>query len=116
MSHHPVARFLAAACAATALAGCSWSASLKAREATVYFQNGVSAEQRSAARAACLNVPHTSPEPIATDAVSVRAHTDIRFRVDDANDNELAQLYKCLEVQPGYRTVEMRELGISNNG
>ena len=82
----------------------------------MYFQNGVTADQRAAARAACLTVPHATAEPVATDAVSVRAHTDIRFRVDDANDNELAQLYKCLEVQPGYRTVEMRELGISNNG
>ena len=95
----------AAAAVALALAGCSFTSSLKSREATVYFVDGATADQQAAARAACTGLPHTTPEPIATDALSHRAHTEIRFRVDDANDNELATLYSCLQKQPGVRTV-----------
>ncbi len=93
------------ALAALAVTGCSFTSSLKSREATVYFVDGATPEQQSAARAACAGLPHTTPEPIATDALSRRAHTEIRFRVDDANDSELAALIRCLQSQPGYRTV-----------
>jgi hypothetical protein len=106
----------AALCAAVALGGCSWTASLKARETTVYFVDGATPAQQAAARSACSGLPHTTPEPIATDALSRRAHTEIRFRVDDANDNELAALYACLQKQPGYRAVATEEINAGNGG
>jgi len=98
-------RAAAGACTALLVAGCSFTSSLKSREATVYFVDGATADQQAAARAACTGLPHTTPEPIATDALSHRAHTEIRFRVDDADDNQLAALFSCLQKQPGVRTV-----------
>ena len=98
------------------LAGCAWSASLKTREATVYFVDGATEAQKAAARAACTGLTHATPEPIATDALSTRAHTEIRFRVDDANDNELATLFGCLQKQPAVRTVLAPDtVGANNN-
>jgi hypothetical protein len=100
----------------TAVGGCSWSGSLQAREATVHFDRTSTPEQRAAARAACLDLPNATPEPIATDALSVRAQTEIRYRVDHADDHDLAVLYSCLEKQPGVLTVETLELSGGNNG
>ena len=102
--------------AVLALSGCSWTSSLKAREAVAHFTPDTLPAQRAAARAACLDLPRTRPEPIATDALSVRAHTDIRFRVDDADDHDIAQLYACLQRQPGFLTAETIPLSDSNNG
>ena len=103
-------------CAGLSLSSCSWTSSLKARETVVHFTRDTTPAQRAAARAACLDLPRTRPEPIASDALSIRAHTDIRFRVDDANDHEIAQLYACLQKQPGYLTAETIPLSDSNNG
>jgi hypothetical protein len=110
------ARAAIVACAVLSVSSCSWSSSLKAREAVAHFTPETTAAQRAAARAACLDLPRARPEPIATDAVSIRAHTDIRFRVDDANDHDIAQLYACLQKQPGFVTAETIPLSDSNNG
>lgn len=88
---------------------------MKAREAVVHFVRDTPASTRAAARAACMDFPHVTPEPIATDALSLRAQTDIRYRVDNADDHDLAVLYTCLSQQPGYLTAETIPLG-NNNG
>lgn len=88
-----------------------YGTALKARQAVARFEADATDEERVAARNACLTFPHVTPEPVATDSLSVRTKTDIRYRVDDATDNELAQLYACLHKQPKIRTVETRPLG-----
>jgi hypothetical protein len=111
-----VALLVTALLTAAFLGGCSWSASLQAREATVHFDRSSSLAERTAARAACLDLPHATPEPVATDALSTRAQTEIRYRVDHADDHDLAVLYSCLEKQPGVLTVETLEVSGGNNG
>jgi hypothetical protein len=97
-------------------AGCAWAASLKARETTVYFDRASTLEQRVAAREACLSFPHITAEPVATDSLSHRAQTEIRYRVDDASDYDLGQLNACLAKQPMFKTIQTVELNGGNNG
>jgi len=83
-----------------ALTGCN--AALDKREVVVHFKSTATAEQHAAARDACADAaPHASPEPIVHNSFATTKIADIRFRVDKANDGDLAQLYKCLAKQPG---------------
>ena len=78
------------------------------REVVVTFARGATQAQHDAARTACTGVIARStpvPKPTSTLA-SVRLH-DVRFRVDSANDGELAQLYDCLRRQPGVLGVDL---------
>jgi hypothetical protein len=82
------------------LTGCN--ASLNKREVVVHFAPPATAAQHEAARTACATAaPHSSPEPIVHNHFATTRINDIRFRVDKANDHDLAQLYKCLSKQPG---------------
>jgi hypothetical protein len=82
------------------LTGCN--ASLNKREIVVHFTASATEAQHAAARTACATAaPHSSPEPIVHNSYATTRIDDIRFRVDKANDHDLAQLYKCLAKQPG---------------
>jgi hypothetical protein len=82
------------------LTGCN--ASLSNREIVVQFTPTASATQHAAAREACATAaPHASPEPIVHNNYASTRVNDVRFRVDKANDHDLAQLYACLSRQPG---------------
>lgn len=82
------------------LTGCN--ASLSKREIVVHFTSDATEAQHAAARTACANAaPHASPEPIVHNKFASTRIDDIRFRVDKANDHDLAQLYNCLGRQPG---------------
>lgn len=92
------------ACALTAslvLGGCSGGA-LSKRELVVVFSSSATAADHRAALDACTGVaPHTSPEPIiASTYVSDRVG-NVRFRIDHANDHDIAMLLKCLTKQRG---------------
>lgn len=82
------------------LAGCGKYAAR--REVVVTFKPNATQAQHDAARAACTGVvARSTPVPKPTSTLpSVRLY-DVRFRVDSANDGELAQLYDCLRRQPG---------------
>jgi hypothetical protein len=83
-----------------ALSGCN--ASLSRREIVVHFTPTATDAQHAAARAACATAnPKASPEPIVHTKFASTRIDDIRFRVDKANDHDLAQLYSCLSHQPG---------------
>lgn len=72
------------------------------REVVVTFKPRATQAEHDAARAACTGVvARSTPVPKPTSTLrSVQLH-DVRFRVDSANDGELAQLYECLRHQPG---------------
>lgn len=75
------------------------------RELTVVFTPGTSNDQRAAALRACTGAaPHTSPEPIPTPTGQrgiERTGSLVRFRIDAANDQNIARLEECLQKQPG---------------
>jgi hypothetical protein len=82
------------------LTGCN--ASLSNREIVVQFSSGATPAQHAAARAACATAtPKASPEPIVHNKYATTRIDDVRFRVDKANDHDLAQLYSCLSHQTG---------------
>jgi hypothetical protein len=86
-----------------ALGGCNATR----RELTVVFTPETSAEQRQAALEACTGAaPHTSPEPVVTPKGTrgiERSGALIRFRIDSADDRDLAHLEACLQQQPGVK-------------
>jgi hypothetical protein len=90
----------ASALAATmAVTGCNATK----RELTVVFVNGASAAQQESALRVCTGAaPHTSPEPLPTPGGRFKS-PGIRFRIDSADDRDIARLEACLEKQPGVR-------------
>jgi len=89
-------------CAALALLVAGCNASLSKREIVVHFSSSATPADHEAARAACATAtPKASPEPIVHNKFPTTRMQDVRFRVDKANDYDLAQLYKCLAKQKG---------------
>lgn len=73
------------------------------RELTVVFGSDASRTQQQAALHACTGVaPHTSPEPMPTPGGHFTA-PGVRFRIDSADDRDIAALENCLGRQPGVR-------------
>jgi hypothetical protein len=82
------------------IGGCD--ASISKRELVVHFDPDATAEQHAAAREACIGAaPRTSPEPIVHNQYAISRIKDVRFRIDKANDKDIAQLESCLAEQPG---------------
>lgn len=88
---------------AMALGGCNATK----RELTVVFDAGTTDAQRVAALQACTaTAPHATPEPVITPtprAAGPLRHVNVTFRIDAANDRDLARLEACLQRQPGVR-------------
>src|SRR4051812_15337542 len=83
-----------------AIAGCN--AALSKRELVVHFEPGATSAQHGQALEACTGVaPHTSPEPIVHNNYASSRVNDVRFRIDKANDHDIAKLQTCLAQQPG---------------
>lgn len=101
---------LAVVLMASAVTGCgAYGARLRQRELVVHFDPRATPAQHLAARDACTGIPHTSPEPLVSPASRVSRFTDVRFRIDDASQRELARLTQCLGRQPGVRGVDIPE-------
>jgi hypothetical protein len=98
-----LARVAVGAGALTVLIGVSGcDASLSKRELVVHFDPEATSEQHAAAREACATAaPRTSPEPIVHNQYAISRIKDVRFRIDHANDKDIAQLQACLAKQPG---------------
>jgi hypothetical protein len=94
---------LVATVVATSLLACGCNATR--RELTVVFAPGTSNDLRAAALRACTGAaPHTSPEPIPTPTGTrgiERTGSLVRFRIDAANDQDIARLEECLQKQDG---------------
>jgi hypothetical protein len=102
----------AAALAALALAtaGCaSFDRAFGQQEAVVQFQPQTSNAARLKVRAACSHIPQATPEPLPTDHIASDVYYDVRYRVDNASDGDLARLQECLQR---FRSV----VGIEFNG
>lgn len=100
----PLPRLLAGpllALLAGGLAGCGHlGANLSQREIVVHFKAGTTAAQHREVRTACTGYAGTRPEPLpASTLPSVRLN-DVRFRVDEASDAQLARLEGCLTRFP----------------
>jgi hypothetical protein len=83
------------------LVGCN--ANLAKRELVVHFSQEATADQHRSALEACTGAaPNTSPEPIVHDSrYPSTSISDVRFRIDHADDRDIAQLETCLMHQPG---------------
>jgi hypothetical protein len=91
-------------------AGCN-SAALSKQELVVYFSPDASMAEHTAALRACAHAtPEATPEPIATSALPSSSVGDIRFRIDHANDRDVAVLTECLAKQPGVKGVDVPDL------
>ena len=72
------------------------------REVIVFFAaDAPQSDHDNALRACTGSAKHTSPEPISAGTHRVAPTSDVRFRIDSANDHDIAQLEKCLTKQPG---------------
>ena len=60
------------------------------------FRQGTPDSVRLAVRAACSHVPQAIPEPLPTDNKLSDYLNNVRFRIDNASDAELASLETCL--------------------
>ena len=90
-----------AAGAAAVLSGCN-SSSLTKRELVVYFQQNAPQSEHVAALHACGHVtPAAVPEPIGKSNLLSNSVGDVRFRIDHADDKQIAELTECLNKQPG---------------
>jgi hypothetical protein len=109
----PVRR-LAATCGVIAvmavLGGCNSSALTK-RELVVYFGPNAPSSDHVAALRACSHVtPAATPEPIIKSNLVSDSVGDVRFRIDHADDQQLAHLEECLNRQPGVVGVDIPDL------
>jgi hypothetical protein len=109
-------RAVSRACAAGAVAvlagalttGCSgFNKAFGQREAIVIFREGTPKSVRLEVRAACSRVPQVIPEPLPTDRKLSDYLNDVRYRIDQATDAQLAQLENCLNRFGSVRGVEM---------
>jgi hypothetical protein len=83
------------------VAGCGHlGANLRQREIVVRFAPDATPEQHRAVRAACDHFPGTTAEPQPTSTLASVRLSDVRFRVDNATDAQLAKLEACLSKFP----------------
>jgi hypothetical protein len=83
-----------------ASAGCNGS--ISKRELVVHMAPTATPEQHAAALDACAHAsPKASPEPIVHNSYAVSRVADVRFRIDHADDGDIAELERCLAQQPG---------------
>lgn len=81
-----------------ALTGCKGTQ----REVIVFFAADAPQSDHENALRACTGVAkHTSPEPISPGTHRVAPTSDVRFRIDNADDRDIALLETCLTKQPG---------------
>ena len=110
MSARRVALCLAALGTVAAISGCNDSALTKV-ELVVYFQPNAPVSDHTAALKACSHVsPEDVPEPIVKSRYASDAVGDVRFRIDHADDKEIALLTECLNKQPGVEGVDTPDL------
>jgi hypothetical protein len=103
-----------AALAALALAagGCaSFDRAFGQQEAVVQFRPQTSNVTRLKVRAACSHVPQATPEPLPTDHIASDIYYDVRYRVDNASDGDLARLQQCLQKFPSVVGIEFNGPG-----
>ena len=98
--------------ASLAAAGCaSFDKAFGQQEAVVQFQPQTPNSVRLKVRAACSHLPNAVPEPLPTDHLASDVLNDVRYRVNNASDGDLARLQKCLEKFPAVAGIEFNSPG-----
>lgn len=88
--------------------GCSgFNKAFGQREAIVIFKEGTPRSARLEVRSACSHVPQVIPERLPTDRKLSDYLNDVRFRIDNATDAQLAQLENCLNRFRSVKGVEL---------
>jgi hypothetical protein len=99
-----VASVVIAAAACCSVAGCAkFNSALGKQEAVVAFRPGTSQDAMMKVRSACSGMPGATPEAVPTAANATNGLYDVRFRIDQASDADIARLTKCLS---DFRTVQ----------
>jgi hypothetical protein len=94
----------------TSLAGCN-SSTLTKQELVVYFTQNAPTSDHTAALKACAHAaPNANPEPILKSNLASDQVGDVRFRIDHADDKDIALLTECLIKQPGVAGVDIPDL------
>ena len=79
------------------LSGCAkFDAAMSQQEAVVTFTAGTTQATMLKVRDACGKVAGATPEAIPTSINGTSGTYDVRFRVDQASDADIARLSKCL--------------------
>jgi len=105
---------VAAIAALTAVGGCAkFNAALGRQEAVVQFKTGTTDATRLKVRAACSHIPAAKPEALPTDHLASDILYDVRYRVDNATNAEMAQLEQCLQKYPSVVGVDIQTPGDS---
>ena len=82
------------------------------REVVVVFKPGSTDADRERVRTECADAsPHASPVPVGPGTLKSSRVNNVRFRVDKADDAELAKLYSCLTKDPAVRGVTLPDIG-----
>ena len=90
--------------------GCNTS-SLTKRELVVYFMDNASEADHTNALNACDHVaPDVHAEPITRSTLPSNQVGNVRFRIDHADDRDIALLTECLDKQPGVKGVDIPDL------
>jgi hypothetical protein len=84
----------------------TFDATFGQREAVVQFRPQTPGAVRLKVRAACSHLPQATPEPLPTDHLAADLSSDVRYRVDNASDGDLARLQKCLQKYPSVVGIE----------
>jgi hypothetical protein len=79
---------------------CKYSQALEKREAVVLFQPGATQAQHRLVRSACSGIPGVVVEPMGHGKQVAELASNVRFRIDKADDAQLAQLSLCLRKYP----------------
>jgi len=101
---------LAAAATVALISGCNTS-SLTKREVVVYFDDGASQSDHVNTLNACAHVaPDVHAEPISKSTLPANEVGNVRFRIDHADDKDIALLTECLDNQPGVKGFDIPDL------
>lgn len=77
------------------------------RELVVHFQPGATTAEREAVRADCRGNARVVPEPPGTSQLKATVLNNVRYRIDAAEDRDLALVYKCLAKHPSVRGTDI---------
>jgi hypothetical protein len=93
---------------AVMLTGCRQTASLSKQEVVVAFTLTATQADHARVWALCQHVGGATPEPLVTKSkYPATLRSNVRFRVDQATNLQLQQLFDCLKQDPtvvGYST------------
>ena len=100
----------AIAAAALALSGCAkFDAAMSQQEAVVTFADGTSQATMLKVRDACAKVPGATAETIPPSINGTTGTYDVRYRVDQASDADIARLSQCLSQFKSVQGIDLEQ-------